>query len=54
VVVDLFGVAWLLRRPLRYRVVQTWDAWKAAGEGEPTAAARSGAPGSRAAHWMED
>ena len=30
VVVDLLGVAWLLRRPLRYRVVQAWDAREAA------------------------
>jgi glycosyltransferase involved in cell wall biosynthesis len=26
VVVDLLGVAWLLRRPLRYRVIEAWDA----------------------------
>jgi glycosyltransferase involved in cell wall biosynthesis len=26
VVVDLIGVAWLLRRPLPYRVLQAWDA----------------------------
>jgi hypothetical protein len=26
VVVDLIGVAWLLRRPLRYRVLRAWDA----------------------------
>ncbi len=31
VVVDLLGVAWLLRRPLGYRVVQAWDASEAAG-----------------------
>jgi glycosyltransferase involved in cell wall biosynthesis len=31
VVVDLLGVAWLLRRPLGYRVVQVWDAGEAAG-----------------------
>lgn len=29
VVVDLLGVAWLLRRPLRYRVVRAWDAREA-------------------------
>ncbi len=29
VVVDLLGVVWLLRRPLRYQVVQAWDAHKA-------------------------
>jgi hypothetical protein len=27
VVVDLLGVAWLLRRPLRYQVARAWDAW---------------------------
>jgi glycosyltransferase involved in cell wall biosynthesis len=26
VIVDLLGVAWLLRRPLRYRVIESWDA----------------------------
>ena len=31
VVVDLLGVAWLLRRPLGYRVVEAWDASEAAG-----------------------
>jgi glycosyltransferase involved in cell wall biosynthesis len=31
VVIDLLGVAWLLRRPLGYRVVQAWDAEEAAG-----------------------
>jgi dolichol-phosphate mannosyltransferase len=54
VLVDLFGVAWLLRRPLRYRVVQTWDAWGAAGEGEPGAAVLTGAAGSRPRHDAED
>jgi dolichol-phosphate mannosyltransferase len=31
VVVDLIGVAWLLRRPLRYRVLQAWDAAEVGG-----------------------
>jgi dolichol-phosphate mannosyltransferase len=31
VVVDLIGVAWLLRRPLAYRVLRAWDAADAAG-----------------------
>jgi glycosyltransferase involved in cell wall biosynthesis len=26
VVVDLLGIAWLLRRPLQYRVIEAWDA----------------------------
>jgi glycosyltransferase involved in cell wall biosynthesis len=31
VVVDLIGVAWLLRRPLRYRVLRAWDAVEVGG-----------------------
>jgi glycosyltransferase involved in cell wall biosynthesis len=31
VVVDLIGVAWLLRRPLRYRVLRAWDAGEIEG-----------------------
>jgi hypothetical protein len=34
VVVDLLGVAWLMRRPLRYRVARTWDACEADAVGE--------------------
>ena len=43
VVVDLLGVAWLMRRPLRYRVVRTWDA-----------AAMAGEAGSKPRHRVED
>jgi glycosyltransferase involved in cell wall biosynthesis len=49
VVADLFGVAWLLRRTLRYRVDQAWDARELAGIREPEAAT-----GSRASHDAED
>jgi glycosyltransferase involved in cell wall biosynthesis len=38
VVVDLLGVAWLLRRPLRYRVVRAWDAWGVTRDDRPGAA----------------
>ena len=38
VVVDLLGVAWLLRRPLRYRVARAWDAWGATPDDGPDAA----------------
>ena len=38
VVVDLLGVAWLLRRPLRYRVARAWDAWGSTLEDGPDAA----------------
>jgi dolichol-phosphate mannosyltransferase len=31
VIIDLIGVAWLLRRPLPYRVLRAWDADEAAG-----------------------
>jgi dolichol-phosphate mannosyltransferase len=31
VVVDLIGVAWLLRRPLEYRVLQAWDGGETEG-----------------------
>ena len=50
VVVDLIGVAWLLSRPLEYRVVQAWDAPDAAG------AAFAGAAGTgvHARHVAED
>jgi hypothetical protein len=34
VVVDLLGVAWLLRRPLPYRVVRVWGARAATVEDE--------------------
>ncbi|HZW32169.1 MAG TPA: glycosyltransferase family 2 protein [Isosphaeraceae bacterium] len=48
VVVDLLGVAWLLRRPLHYRVARAWDRWGATLEDGPNptipaVAARSGA-----------
>src|SRR5262249_45949292 len=47
VVVDLLGVAWLLRRPLRYQVARVWDAWGTTLEGAqdgatPALAGRSG------------
>jgi dolichol-phosphate mannosyltransferase len=44
VVVDLLGVAWLMRRPLRYRVARTWDACEvdAAGEWNDEALHRRG------------
>ena len=54
VVVDLLGVAWLLRRPLRYRVVRTWDAWEAAAVGELNASALTGAAASRSRQHAED
>jgi dolichol-phosphate mannosyltransferase len=47
VVVDLLGVAWLLRRPLGYRVVQAWDASEAAGE------VSAGAAGAQRRHGAE-
>jgi dolichol-phosphate mannosyltransferase len=39
VVVDLLGVVWLLRRPLRYRVIESWDApeWEVDGAIGPRA-----------------
>ncbi len=51
VVVDLIGVAWLLRRPLRYRVVQTWDAREADAVDASDATDRSG---TRTCHHAED
>jgi dolichol-phosphate mannosyltransferase len=54
VVVDLLGVAWLLRRPLRYRVVPAWDVWEAAGGSEPGTPALAVAAGSRALPDAED
>jgi len=39
VVLDLFGVAWLIRRSVRCQVVQTWDSERATGEFESVAAA---------------
>jgi dolichol-phosphate mannosyltransferase len=45
VVVDLLGVAWLLRRPLAYRVVQAWDASEAAGGAYAQQPWRRGAEG---------
>jgi dolichol-phosphate mannosyltransferase len=51
VVVDLLGVAWLLRRPLRYRVVQTWDAREVDAVDASDAADQSGA---RPRHHAED
>jgi hypothetical protein len=53
VVVDLLGVAWLLRRPLRYRVVQAWDAREAADFRERNAAAVIGEAGSVSRHHAE-
>jgi dolichol-phosphate mannosyltransferase len=53
VVVDLLGVVWLLRRPLRYRVIQAWDAREAVAEGELNAAALIGPAGSRPRHHAE-
>jgi dolichol-phosphate mannosyltransferase len=47
VIVDLIGVAWLLRRPLEYRVLRAWDAEKAG-------AARTGAAGGTARPGAED
>jgi len=34
VVVDLIGVTWLMRRPLRYQVLPSWDSRGAAGQTE--------------------
>lgn len=45
VVVDLVGVAWLLRRPLSYRVLRAWDADEVAGEALVGAAAGIESPG---------
>jgi glycosyltransferase involved in cell wall biosynthesis len=38
VVVDLLGIAWLLHRPVRYRVVQHGAGWGTAGLDEPDVA----------------
>jgi hypothetical protein len=46
--VDLLGVAWLLSRPLAYRVVQAWDASDATG------VAFGGGAGVYARHGAED
>jgi len=40
VVLDLFGVAWLMRRSVRCQVLETWDAERVAGEFESVASAR--------------
>jgi dolichol-phosphate mannosyltransferase len=45
VIVDLFGVAWLLRRPLAYRVLQAWDAADPAGADLAGAAVEKARPG---------
>src|SRR5262249_38204633 len=45
VVVDLIGVAWLLRRPLEYRVLRTWDAANTAGVAPADAADGTARPG---------
>jgi len=43
VILDLFGVAWLMHRSVRCQVVQTWDAQRATGEFESVTAAPAGA-----------
>jgi glycosyltransferase involved in cell wall biosynthesis len=48
VIVDLIGVAWLLRRPLEYRVLRAWDAADTAG------VALAGAAGGKARPGAED
>jgi dolichol-phosphate mannosyltransferase len=45
VVVDLIGVAWLLRRPLRYRVLRAWDADEIEGGAFVGAAVGIASPG---------
>ncbi len=34
VIIDLFGVIWLMRRPVRYRVVQTSQSWEVVDSSE--------------------
>jgi hypothetical protein len=45
VVVDLIGVAWLLRRPLAYRVLRAWDTAEMAGAALTGAAGGTDRPG---------
>ena len=51
VVVDLFGVAWLLRRPVRYRVVRACDAAGRRAARSPVRPARTGAMVRRTEPW---
>jgi glycosyltransferase involved in cell wall biosynthesis len=34
VIIDLFGVTWLMHRPVRYRVIETLRSWETAGGSE--------------------
>jgi dolichol-phosphate mannosyltransferase len=45
VVVDLMGVAWLLRRPLAYRMLWAWDAAEVDGAGRAVAGDGKAIPG---------
>lgn len=45
VIVDLIGVAWLMRRPVRYRVLRAWDADEAGGAVFAGMSSASGAEG---------